>query len=349
MRWLIALTVTIAAMTSARAMGVRESGDWTAICDNLRSCTAILVQEDRYDPNAPFAAYLRLTREGDADSVPRITVVVTSGGGAVTPLIDGRPIRGIAQFKLQLDINWPLDAADAGPSFYTSQFDGAQSSAVLRALRHGGRLTLTNATGVSITFALAGMSSTLRWIDAEQMRAGTRSAMLDRGDRTDGPPPVPPLPKIAAPPKAPQDRLPAAPPPLAEIIRTMDCGKGRVSLFITQRLAANTILWAPACTPDEIAHRAYVSDEDGNHFRAVDLPAPPDVDAAAFHADLAGRSDDPRMAGYYPWLTRCGRQIEWLWTGSAFAIAGMWWVMDCRGVLEVDRTPIYRAETVAAP
>lgn len=156
---------------------LRSFGDWTVGCDNLKRCKAVAlvpgsdVGEPRLLPS--------VERDAGADGAIRIGL-----SGQVTPSapitisIDGQRVA--------------TGGSDDGPAFV-----GQDARRIVSAMIDGKRATIDSNGAVS-NLSLAGASAALRYIDAEQGRAGTTAALVARGsapDRTRAP--VPPVIRLA--------------------------------------------------------------------------------------------------------------------------------------------------------
>jgi hypothetical protein len=137
--------------------------DWTVGCDNVGDCKAVaLAPEDavrewpvfmmsvKRDAGARGA--IRVTFSGQEDAVPPITVIV-----------DGRTV------------------ARGGDA---SGFAGEAAAKLIAASTDADTVTI-DAGGKRATHSLAGLAAALRYMDAEQDRAGTTGALVAKGDRPD--------------------------------------------------------------------------------------------------------------------------------------------------------------------
>src|ERR1051325_8866855 len=179
------------------AAEIKQFRDWIAACDNLRSCSAF-----GFDAELSGSSYIRLERDGTADAALRITIVVE--------------VRKDVKFRLAFD-----DAALAGlPSEpvagETAGDDGFKRlttaepqavTAVLASLRKAMTLVVTRidpagappSDPVKSEISLSGLAAALLWIDDQQKRVGTVTALIGHGDKpVSAVPAVPALPVVAA-------------------------------------------------------------------------------------------------------------------------------------------------------
>jgi hypothetical protein len=340
MRWLLAIAA-LSVAGPVNAMGVRESGRWTAVCDNQRSCTAILLSQEADGAHPERSAgYVTITRDGGADHAPVVTFKLQVGG-KLRLLFDSKLVRSLSSPKI---LGMAFDGPDLLVTAGYVPYEGPQAKAFLAALRNARTLTIERKTGDTLTFDLAGAADALSWIDREQYRAHATAALWDTGSEAENLPPIPALPKIALAPQADRSNPPPPPAELMARVSQARCGGEPAALFIQQRLAPDTVLWAPGCGTGGTSRDIYLGDDAGGHLRAAELPTPPDIDAASFHASLSGANGDKRFVGYFPFETWCGREIDWAWTGQGFVVAQERLVLDCKGVDSEERPVIYRTE-----
>ena len=166
---------------------LKSFGDWMAGCDNLKRCAALsLPREDEGDT----IAYLRLERD--------------AGPGAPATLV----LRLLGEWKmlstpvrLQLDgATFPIGgeavSGSADSEMLSLTFQPAEVAAFITAARKATRLTVTVA-GQTASVSLAGSVAAMLWIDDQQGRLDTISALIRGGNGTNIPAaPVPP--RVAA-------------------------------------------------------------------------------------------------------------------------------------------------------
>jgi hypothetical protein len=155
--------------------------DWTVGCDNGLACHAVaLVPEPWPDDSLTMS----VRRGAEAGAQPEIAFDLGSLGDAAALSADGRrlPARLIG-----------------GPDGET-RVAAADVAAVIAALRSAARLQLLGAGGKPLgTVSLKGASAALLYMDEQQRRIGTPTALVRRGDGPSAAA-LPPLPVVAAPP-----------------------------------------------------------------------------------------------------------------------------------------------------
>ena len=191
-----ALSVT----TLAGELGTqREFRNWLASCDNVRSCQAVSLKPDADDT----AWVLRLQRDGTASAPVQLSILPTDGEpGPGTRLViahAGGPIATLAVGRGMAIVDEVLVIQDR-----------AAIQAVLSAARTAESLDLRFDPAIPAdkpvqTISLAGISAALLWIDEQQQRVGTTTALVRPGSRPASAVPAPP----ALPPAPPERSQPA--------------------------------------------------------------------------------------------------------------------------------------------
>lgn len=172
MRFLIA-AATAALLAAPASAELKAFKSWIADCDNTLNCVAMGLPVQDGDP----VAYIVIEREGGPAAAAIATLVVYSDYGeghvALSVMIDGKPFGG-----------GPLAATEQ--DIYTrTKLDAAHSAAFIAAIVDAESVTLQGADSNQppIPVSLAGSSAALRYLDAEQKRADTVTALVARGSK----------------------------------------------------------------------------------------------------------------------------------------------------------------------
>lgn len=165
-------TLAAAAATPAAQPGeVRSFKDWAVGCDNGGICRAIsLVPEE---PGASFDELhgpVSIIRTAGPDDILRIRVIVQAENiDRYRMLVDGRLV-------------------DTGPIVqgdYPIEIVGEDARKVVQSIIKGSKLVLQGPGDETLSqISLAGSSAALRYIDQQQGRTGTRTALVAKGSRT---------------------------------------------------------------------------------------------------------------------------------------------------------------------
>ncbi len=145
-------------------------GDWVVACDNLHGCEMTSLQPgDQPVPedDSAWDASMSVTRAAGPAGGFTVEVWASSKlGGAVTLKIDDVAIA-------------TATAKDESVSFI-----GADAARIAAAMSNGKALAVAGGDGkVAARISLAGSSASLRYIDANQGRAGTVTAVVARGSK----------------------------------------------------------------------------------------------------------------------------------------------------------------------
>lgn len=317
--------------------------DWMAGCDNVKTCAAVSLPAEAADPIAylrlerpagPDAtASLRLRLRGDWKTPPR-TVQLKLDGAAFPA--GGKPL-----------------AVTADADLATLIFSATDTAALIEAARKATKLTVTT-SGLTGSVSLAGSVAALLWIDEQQGRLNTHSALIRKGAAT-AVPAATPLPVIVA-------------TPASGALSEKD-GKAlaaRLRKQIGQRDA-------DLCEDDEMlvaADEAWPLDGERRlvglgcsrgaynltlGFWTVELS---NVDAAKSVVLPQGDGDaknmltnadfDPKTGGLSFFakgrgLGDCGVAGSYAWTGSGFVQTALSMMGECRGIAPDDWITLYRS------
>ena len=326
------LTLATAVMLAPvpAAADVDSFKDWTVVCDNLRTCEAAGFGPEDGD----LSAVLRLSRAGSAGAPARIEIDLPneSHGKPVTLAVDGREV-----------ITVPAPASGGG---LTVVVRDAQAGPLLGAARNGAMLSIRSADGELGRVSLAGMVAALRYVDDQQKRAGTVTAMVAKGGAPAASVPAPPAaPVIRAAPAIAQTGLPSKPPAAVLALgRKAECDTEPGSQGKPQawRLSADKTLWQIPCGGGayNFSGLFVVVDKAG---RAVLAPLEGAGDGLATNADYDPKTRILTAYGKGRGIGDCGESSAWGWTGDAFALFRATVMPVCRGY-GYDWPVVFRAE-----
>ncbi|MEH6790218.1 DUF1176 domain-containing protein [Parasphingorhabdus sp.] len=171
--FIIGAFATLAAATATPAAQpgeVRTFKDWAVGCDNGGICRAVsLIPEETGTPFDDLHGPISIIRTAGSDEMLRIRAAV--------------PAENIDRYRMFVDGR----LVDTGPVVegdYPIEIVGADARKVLQAIIKGSNLRLQAPDGATISqISLAGSSAALRYIDEQQGRAGTRTALVAKGSR----------------------------------------------------------------------------------------------------------------------------------------------------------------------
>jgi hypothetical protein len=340
----LAATAFLPAAASAQSDG-KSFRDWTAGCDNLKSCAALSLPED----GADTVGYLKLERPGGP-----------TGAASLSLKLVGEKLKAPQSVRLSLD-GAPFPAAGrtmaaALPDEETAvvAFSEADTASLIAAARKATKLSATMA-GKSYTISLAGSVAALVWIDEQQGRLNTVTALIRKGDAAAGTvPPAPALPVITArPTAAPLDKkaakalgaalrkhLKTAAPDACEDNDGATSSPDQVwPLSATQKLiglycgsgAYNVITGYWTVSGNAIASARSVAFPRQDDNMLINSEYEPKTGQIGFFAKGRGIGD-------------CGSSGNYAWTGSGFALTAFAMMGECRGLPPDDWLTLFRSE-----
>jgi Protein of unknown function (DUF1176) len=309
--------------------------DWIVGCDNGLSCHATSLLDE--GSGSGEAASLSITRDAAGMASP-VAVIRTDGWrrelkGVVSQLsVDGR--------ALELRFNH-----GGGRIIFANGGDRA----AIDAIRQGQMLSLLDSDGKPLaTISLKGLSAALLFMDEQQRRLGTTTALVRRGDASPQ--------SIPAPPRAP---IVSMPPPSAKRPVEINAAQRRdeqkvfgcrqvearmLALPIRyHRLdAANTLALVPApCgTGAYNAHEiAVIVSEDGR-ARPADMQFPMDEDVKHMVVNPRWDPQERLLISFAKsrGLGDCGTIQRWAWDGERFRLAAQLEMSTCRGSIDFIAT-----------
>ncbi|MEH6756080.1 MAG: DUF1176 domain-containing protein [Parasphingorhabdus sp.] len=145
--------------------------DWSVGCDNIGNCQAVSLVADMsgsaYDD---WGGPISITRTPDDEDILKVVVLLQDGN--------------IDRFKMLVDGR----LVDTGPLIegdYAIEIVGTDAAKVTSAIIKGKKLQIIGPDGQNLTkISLAGSTAALRYMDAKQKRAYTRTALVSKGRRT---------------------------------------------------------------------------------------------------------------------------------------------------------------------
>lgn len=328
-----ALASVLVSWDAAQAAGTKTIKDWTGVCNNLGDCVAYGFSEEGSDTDA----YLKIERQAGPTALLRVSLVYDSSGAQPaqtwTLSLDGKPIPGLG----------PVHAA-GGENGARATLTGPAAESLIAALRNGQSLEL-NAGGKSLEgVSLAGSAAVLLWLDDQQGRVGTATALARPGPKPAAsvPPPTA-LPLIAPAPAVDQKGVPAhAPRSMVKGLVACDLDPGVKPDDIVARLAPGLVLWGPECDSGAYNRMTvfFLGDEHGGHPRRVRFPVPPGAEGTDL-GELINAEFDPKtqtMATFAKsrGIGDCGDVTDWVWDGKAFRVISQTTMPLCRGMLSDD-------------
>lgn len=336
------LSLSLGCASAARAADEPKAfRDWMAACDNAKTCAALSLPAENADP----IAYLRLERPAGPEGAARLVLRLRSDGkkppATVQLKLDAAPFPAGGKYL-------PVVAED---DLATLTFSPEDTSALIEAARKATKLGI-GAPGLNANVSLAGSVAALLWIDEQQGRLGTTSALIRKGPATTAPA-APAVPLVIAKP---------APPTLDMKLGKVQAAKLRADLKKRKpdsceddaadgdeawALGSKRFLVALACSRGayNVSSSFFLMpDNEPTNAKPVRF-ADGDGDDGN---DLTNADFDPRT-GHLSFFAKgrgigdCGVTGGYAWTGESFVRTELSMMGECRGVTPDDWFTLYRS------
>ena len=345
---LLAGCILAAAPASAE---IKQFRDWIAACDNVRACSAY-----GFDAELSGNSYIRLERGGGADAALRITIVVEAQKNVKFRLaFDDPALAGLPSEQLAGEANGDDDAQRLTIA------EPQTVATTLASLRKAKTLSITRidpagappSDPVKSEISLSGLAAALLWIDEQQKRVGTVTALIGRGDKPAAAmPAVPALPVVTAAKRATGPVPKKAPAAVIAKARAKCEDKKVGEPDDVVRLGANEVMYSFVCTNLSGAYNffnALVIDAPGMPVRLAEFRFPreygaTDGDYSPINAGFDEATQTLSTFNKGRGLGDCGSTSDWVWDGQAFRMIRSKAMPECHGIGESDWPPLYRAE-----
>lgn len=318
---MLLIVLAAAGMGTVAPGPFKTFGDWAVACDNVRRCEMTSLQPADGDIDTD-GAELSLVREPGPGGEVTITLWPDAGSkGVVTLVVDGARI------------------AQGSIGENGVRFGGAEAQRIATTLANGHRAQLS-AGDKRAALSLAGASAALRFIDAQQGRAGGVTALVAHGTK----------PAVSVPAAVPLPVVPALAPAgrpaslsralLAQLNRVSGCGDDYSADFPqpdpeTGALGGGATLVLLTCGSGayNLSSTAFVV-RGGKATPARFDDAPGGAKAGA--ADLINASWDASSGtlsthGKGRGIGDCGEGASYVWDGTRFRLIEATRMEECRG------------------
>ncbi|MGE4410117.1 MAG: DUF1176 domain-containing protein [Sphingobium sp.] len=330
-----------AAQAAPKSGPMETFRDWVIGCDNVRTCTAAsLIPEGDTLFDRAVTVYLR--REGDARATPSILLRFADEAATSVDLwVDGTTI------------------ATAPAKDGTATIAAEKTAMVMRALARGSRLEIRAGHKVIGTASLTGSSAALRFMDVQQGRAGTVTAMVAKGELW--------ATAVKTPPRLPVVRY-LAPPQGDSTSATLWREERTRALALSGCAAEQTPGSEASIYPLSKSQQLVLipCGAGAYNFNSVPLIATGNPGRRSFtlprfdsRPGWGGEAEAPPMLVNASWDTKtgqlmsyakgrglgdCGSSQSYVWDGSTFRLIEMRMMNQCRGAW--DWIPLWRARPV---
>jgi hypothetical protein len=336
------LLALLAALAADPVPGpIKTFGDWAVACDNIHDCemTSLLpgdglsVEGSGYD-----AISLSIARgPGPAGAFTVEISISTQTKGTAALRIDGQTV------------------ASGTPLNDTLRFAGADAERIVAAMDKGKEAALTGPSGNRIGRAsLAGSSAALRFIDAEQGRAGTVSAAIAKGAK-----PINAVPLVQQAPVVRFIRPSGAAARVTPVLKTAmvtasDCGEeytGEVPKVEAYALGGGKTLALLPCGAGAYNYMSVPFLLGGGKPVFAGFDSQPGMSGPdSTMPMLVNAGWDPKTARLSSYskgrgLGDCGSAEEYVWDGTRFRLVEQRVMGECRG--SVNWLTVWKAQAVA--
>jgi len=332
---------------------MKQFRDWLAACDNLRTCSAY-----GFDADQGGHAYVMLTRDGAADAGLHVTIAVDVQEGSKfkvsfdDPALGGLPAEAVAgETNNDNDLKRLVISDPKAVATLVASLRKAKKLVVTRIDAPGATASDPARSEISLTGVVAAML----WMDDQQKRVGTVTALVGRGNKPATAVPAPPaLPVVTAvkiPPGPKPDKAPAA----AVAKARAACEDKKITEEDdATRLGADQVMYWFGCHDKSGAYNFYsalVIAERGKPVRELELKLPRELvtkDNNGVEMPInPGFDESTQTLSLFDkgrGIGDCGESSDWAWDGRAFRLIGYRQMPSCTGVAPGDWPVLYRAE-----
>ncbi len=318
--------LALAAASTVQPGALKTFSDWTAGCDNIRHCEAVALMPDVTEGD--WSAMI-LERDAEPLAPVKASLADYEDAKAVTAAIDGgatiirfTPGKGDAAASVTLD------------------------TTLIAKMRNASFFELRDAAGKVVgRVSLKGMTAALRYIDDQQKRVNTVTALIATGPGPAASVPKPPLaPVIVRAPAVPA----AAPLPskamMARMAKSGQCeGEEGGHDASAYRIDAKTVLVLVPCGSGAYNFSSAPVLLRGTSFTLASFDSPVGFGEEGGPPMLVNADWDPKTRTLSSFakgrgLGDCGTSAEFAWDGARFRLIEQHEMGECRGSPDWIRT-----------
>ncbi|MFO1494756.1 MAG: DUF1176 domain-containing protein [Lysobacterales bacterium] len=336
--WSFACLLVVVSPVSAQSY--KAVKDWIGGCDNTRHCTLIgLASADSDSP-----AMLHFERSGEPSAeIEQITLRVDV------------PLSREDHYALELDAKERvleveqahLRSAEDDPERLDLVLTRPEEIArILAALRRAQTVTLVGDSGAVGTISLSGASAIMLWVDEQQQRLGTTTALVRKGPQPASsvplPPPAPPLLSTPGSSALPEAAAKAAGAQVRGTLEPDTCEAlepDSPQSDYAWKLPDGRTLVQLSCSAGayNFISRWYLV-RRGETPLAISFPMPvsgegrPETELELVNAEFMPETGTISSYALGRGIGDCGSSASWTWDGEAFQLQSYALMDDCRGV-----------------
>jgi len=343
----------------ASAVEYKDFRTWHAACDNLRNCNAY-----GFDSMLSGNSYLRIERGGAANAPVKITLALDAADGVTfTARFNDASLAGLPDNAIS------GQKSDEDSLRRVVLTDTVSADTLIASIRKAEKIVITRqdppgtkepSDPLVSEISMSGAAAALLWIDEQQKRLDTVTALIRKGDKPASAVPAQPKPAVIVAAK------PAAGTPPAKTAPSL-IAKGRAlcgeedegsKLQETWPLGGNQFLYAFTC-PDSSGgynyHYGFLIAANGNAqtarsvkfewpVKVGNLQTDPGYEVIAVNPTFDPKTMTISTFGKGRAMGDCGTSKDWVWDGKAFRLALLKVMGQCRSVPLDDWPVLYRAE-----
>ncbi len=333
---LAALSVASAAVPQPGE--IKTFKDWAVGCDNGGTCKAVSLIPDQSGAYDEWDGPITLVRTAGTEEILKIRVLVDAGE--------------IDRYKMKID-GQLVDTSPVVKEDYPIEIVGQDAIKVAKAIARGNNLQVLGPNDENLTqISLAGSAAALRYVDAKQKRAGTRTALIAKGRRQFSPT-EPNIPLIPVDQWDDADRVPDTA-ELVALAENSECKNERFGVVEDQAFAMGAraeiyralVLISCGSGAYNFSSTAFIGEyrdgEDGTGkwtFEPAKFDIPPVWDGDGRTPLLVNASwegKDQILSSYAKGrgLGDCGNSESYVWDGQIFRLIEVTGMTECRGGYE---------------
>jgi hypothetical protein len=331
---MLILTALALAQIAPQQGPMKTFGDWVVACDNVKQCEMTSLQPEGGDWS-DAGWQMAVTREAGPAGGWTVELMGEDAPAGLSVHVEGAP------------------AASAAAVWRGTSFVGGDALKLVEALANGKAVVVRDGAGKSLgRISLAGSSASLRFIDAEQGRAGTVSAAVAKGAKpASAAPAAPSLPVIAS---IRASGTPAALSPalLKQLWAQSDCavnydGAARPDVERHALGGGATLVLVPCgAGAYNFSTIAYVVRGGKAEVAAFDSPPGWTADSPVMLVNAGFDAKTGELGSYAKGrgIGDCGSAETYVWDGTRFRLIEARVMGECRG--SINWLAVWRAKAV---
>ena len=354
----VAAALFVCLTVAANSVEFKDFRDWHAACDNLRNCSAY-----GFESENSGSGYLRIKRGGEAHAPVKIMLAVWADDKVTFRLrFDYPALPGLPDGALTGELNGDGNVRQIVLT------DTVSADMLIASIRKAARIIVTReappgkapSDPSTSEISMSGAVAALLWIDEQQKRLDTRTALIRKGDKpASAVPPQPRAPTIAAV-KPASGPAPAKHPPALIARGRALCGEDDEGSRLEKAVPLGGVmfLYMFICPDNSGAYNfnyGLLTGPAGNAqaTKPVELKYPVKIGDLRIDPEpqtsATNPSFDPRTMTLSTFakgrgIGDCGSAEDWAWDGKSFRLLRLRMMPHCKGVPLDDWPVLYRAD-----